>query len=180
MRDAGLIELRRHDPDVVGQRAGDLLDDLQPRRMNAVVVGAENSHPSKCLLVQVEAGACLWASSYPAIAAEANRPIPHVFFIQTRQGRANLAPPSIFICRSGDSCFGGSMATAGGLSSTCGAAVSIAGTGGATTDADPACGCRVRATASPLSKSAALSHSLARMRTIRSSSHRRAASISNA
>ena len=34
---------------------------------------------------------------------------PHVFFIQTRQGRANLAPPSIFICRSGDCCFGGSM-----------------------------------------------------------------------
>src|SRR2546430_10423906 len=47
---------------------------------------------------------------------------PHVFFIQTRQGRANLAPPSIFICRSGDSCFGGSMATGGGLSSTCGSA----------------------------------------------------------
>src|SRR6266545_7964558 len=122
MLDAVLIDLRRHDPHVVGQRAGDLFDDLQPRRMDAVVVGAENSHPSKCLLVQVEAGACLWPSSYPAIAAEANRPFPHGFFIQTRQGRANLAPPSIFICRSDDSCFGGSMGTGGGLSSTCGSA----------------------------------------------------------
>ena len=50
MRDAGLIELRRHDPDVVGQRAGDLLDDLQAGGMDAVVIGAENSHPSECLL----------------------------------------------------------------------------------------------------------------------------------
>src|ERR1044071_1663556 len=52
MRDAGRSKLRRHDPDVVGQRAGDLLDDLQSWRMNAIVVGAENSHPSKCLLVR--------------------------------------------------------------------------------------------------------------------------------
>src|SRR5882757_3380984 len=44
MRHARLIELRRHDPDVVGQRAGDLLDDLQARRMDAVVICAEDSH----------------------------------------------------------------------------------------------------------------------------------------
>ena len=75
MRDAGLIELRRHDPDVVGQRARDLLDDLQAGGMDAVVIGAENSHPSKCLLVRFEAGFRLRAPSYPAIAAEANRPI---------------------------------------------------------------------------------------------------------
>ena len=54
-------------------------DDLQARGMDAVVVGAENSHPSKCLLVQLEAGFRLWASSYPAIAAEANRPISSCF-----------------------------------------------------------------------------------------------------
>ena len=50
MRDAGLIEFRRHDPDVVGQSAGDFLDDLQAGGMNAVIIGAENPHPSRCLL----------------------------------------------------------------------------------------------------------------------------------
>ena len=52
MRDARLIQLRRHDPDVVGQRAGDLLHDLQAGCVDAVVIGAENSHPSKCLLFE--------------------------------------------------------------------------------------------------------------------------------
>ena len=47
MRDTGLIELRRHDPDVIGQRAGDLLDNLQAGSMDAVVIGAEDSHPFK-------------------------------------------------------------------------------------------------------------------------------------
>ena len=46
MRDAGLIELGRHHPDVVGQRSRDLLDNLQAGGMNAVVIGAENSHPA--------------------------------------------------------------------------------------------------------------------------------------
>ena len=87
MRDAGLIELRRHDPDVVGQRARDLFDDLQARGMDAVVIGAENSHPSKCLSVRVEAGFCLWASSYPAIAAEANRPVFPMFAASSRHAR---------------------------------------------------------------------------------------------
>src|SRR5439155_4284334 len=32
------------DPDVVGQGTRDLLDDLQARRVDAVVIGAENSH----------------------------------------------------------------------------------------------------------------------------------------
>src|SRR6187399_2983554 len=72
MRDAGLVLLRRDDPNVVGQPASDLLDDLEARRMDAVVVGAENSHPSKCLLVR-DRSFHLGASSYPAIATEANR-----------------------------------------------------------------------------------------------------------
>ena len=49
MRNAGLVELGRHDPDVVGECARDLLDDLQPGRMDAVIIGAENSHPAKAL-----------------------------------------------------------------------------------------------------------------------------------
>jgi hypothetical protein len=56
MRDAGLIEFRRHYPDVIGQCAGDLLDDLQAGSMDAVVIGA-----------------AVWAPSYPSDAAEANR-----------------------------------------------------------------------------------------------------------
>ena len=56
MRDAGLIELRRHDPDVVRQRARDLFDNLQAGGMDPVVIGAENSHPSKCLVLRMEAG----------------------------------------------------------------------------------------------------------------------------
>src|SRR2546429_1931628 len=47
MRDTGLIEFRRHDPDVIGQRADDLLDNLQAGSMDAVVVGAEDSHRFK-------------------------------------------------------------------------------------------------------------------------------------
>ena len=101
MRDAGLIELRRHDPDVVGQCARDLLDDLQAGGMDAVVIGAENSHPSKCLLVRSKRS-CLWRRLIRLSRPRQTRRFPHVFFIQTRQGRANLAPPSILICRSGD------------------------------------------------------------------------------
>jgi hypothetical protein len=50
MRNAGLVKLRRHDPDVIGQRTRYLFDHLQSRGMDAVVIGAENSHPPKCLL----------------------------------------------------------------------------------------------------------------------------------
>ena len=44
MRDAGLVELRRDHPDIVRQRAADLGADLEPLRMDAVVVGDENAH----------------------------------------------------------------------------------------------------------------------------------------
>jgi hypothetical protein len=44
MRDAGLIELGRHHPDVVRQSPRDLLDNFQAGGMDAVVIGAENSH----------------------------------------------------------------------------------------------------------------------------------------
>src|SRR6202521_45593 len=70
MRDAGLIEFRRHYPDVVGQRAGDLLDDFQAGSMDAVVIGAENAHPFKCLLRSIPPA--VRAPSYPSHAVEAN------------------------------------------------------------------------------------------------------------
>ena len=94
MRDAGLIEFRRHHPDVVGQRARDLLDDLQAGGVDAVVIGAENSHPSKCLLFDPRPVCCRRAPSYPAIAAEAN-PANHrvISSIRTCQGRTNFALP---------------------------------------------------------------------------------------
>ena len=44
MRGAGLFGFGRHHPDIVGQRAGDLLGDDQARRMDAVVIGDENAH----------------------------------------------------------------------------------------------------------------------------------------
>jgi hypothetical protein len=44
MRHAGLVELRRDNPDVIGQRARDLLQDLEAGGVDAVVVGAENAH----------------------------------------------------------------------------------------------------------------------------------------
>ncbi len=44
MRDAGLIVLGRYHPHVVGQLLCDLLEDLKARRVDAVVVGTENSH----------------------------------------------------------------------------------------------------------------------------------------
>src|ERR1700716_3552887 len=70
MRDAGLIELRRHHPDIVGQCAGDFLDDLQAGGMDAVVIGAENSHPFKCPFRSIPG----WfnAPFYPCRAVEAN------------------------------------------------------------------------------------------------------------
>ena len=44
MRHAGLIGFRRHDPDVVGQRARDFFASLEARRVDAVVIGDENTH----------------------------------------------------------------------------------------------------------------------------------------
>jgi hypothetical protein len=37
--DTGLIVFRRDHPDVVGQRFGDLLTDVEAFRVNAVIVG---------------------------------------------------------------------------------------------------------------------------------------------
>ena len=46
MRDARLVEFRRHHPDVVGERARDLARSTSsPRRVNAVVIGDEDAHP---------------------------------------------------------------------------------------------------------------------------------------
>ena len=69
MRDAGLIEFRRHHPDVVGQRAGDLLDDLQAGSVDAVVVGAENSHPFKRPFQPIQCRQCAVLSSLAAVEA---------------------------------------------------------------------------------------------------------------
>src|SRR3954452_5114514 len=44
MRHAGLIVLRRHHPDVLGNLARDLLADFQALRVDAVVVGDQNAH----------------------------------------------------------------------------------------------------------------------------------------
>ena len=44
VRDAGLVELRRHHPDVVGQRLADLGADVEPVGMDAVVVGDQDAH----------------------------------------------------------------------------------------------------------------------------------------
>jgi hypothetical protein len=44
VRDAGLVELRRDHPDVVGQRTADLDADVEPLRMDAVIVGDEDTH----------------------------------------------------------------------------------------------------------------------------------------
>ncbi len=44
MRHAGLIELRRDHPDIVGQRTRDLRADLETLGMDAVVVGDEDAH----------------------------------------------------------------------------------------------------------------------------------------
>src|SRR3954451_4375757 len=70
MRNTGLVELRRDHPDVVGQFARDLLDDLQPRRVNAVVIGTENPHSAHVL--SVDSGLARRAPSYLPETAEAN------------------------------------------------------------------------------------------------------------
>src|ERR1700756_368225 len=70
MRHAGLIELRRHHPDIVGQCTRDLLDDLQAGGMDAVIVGAKNSHPAQ-VPFSIDS-VVVNAPSYPAHAVEAN------------------------------------------------------------------------------------------------------------
>ena len=46
MRDAGLIVLRRHHPDLVRQLARDLRADIETFGMNAVVIGDQDAHSS--------------------------------------------------------------------------------------------------------------------------------------
>src|SRR3954453_286477 len=52
MRNSGLIEFGRHHPDIVGQRPRNLLEDFEPGGVDAVVIGAENSHPLRCLSIE--------------------------------------------------------------------------------------------------------------------------------
>jgi hypothetical protein len=47
VRDAGALEIRRHNPDLAigtGEFGGDLLGQHQARRGDAVVIGNQNSH----------------------------------------------------------------------------------------------------------------------------------------
>src|SRR5580704_7604648 len=44
MRHARLIRLRRDDDDIIAERAGDLLERHETRRVDAIVIGDENSH----------------------------------------------------------------------------------------------------------------------------------------
>src|SRR6202035_4842511 len=70
MRDAGLIEFRRHHPDIVGQGARGLRDDLQAGGVDAVVIGAENSHPVAWPFARFHW--CRRARLYPSRPVEAN------------------------------------------------------------------------------------------------------------
>src|ERR1700743_3602757 len=72
MRDAGLIEFRRHDPDVVGQRSRNFLDNLQAGGMNAVVVGAENSHRLNALFARFRDGRRAVLSGYRQLGKPGN------------------------------------------------------------------------------------------------------------
>ncbi len=53
MRDAGLIVLRRDNPDIVGQRARDFGADIEAFGMDAVVVGDQNAHVGLLLIFQL-------------------------------------------------------------------------------------------------------------------------------
>src|SRR5438046_10371752 len=44
MRNSGLIDFRRHDPHFAGKRASDLLAGDEPRRVDAIIIGDENTH----------------------------------------------------------------------------------------------------------------------------------------
>jgi hypothetical protein len=43
VRDAALIVLRRDDPNLVGEVAGDLFEDFETRRFNTIVISYENT-----------------------------------------------------------------------------------------------------------------------------------------
>ena len=51
MRDAGLIVFRRDHPDLVGQGARDLLAYLEAFGIDAVVVGDENAHHARSMVL---------------------------------------------------------------------------------------------------------------------------------
>jgi hypothetical protein len=143
--------------------------------MDAVVIGAKNAHPSKCLLVQSE------ISPLPAVLSGYRRPGKPAkyrhFFIRTRQGRMNLAKPKNCISNFRGADFSDSIASgfcgaaSTGFETCSGGAASgtgVSGTmGGATgiAEAFVSGGCgremsvhRFRATSSPLSKSATSIH----------------------
>ena len=44
MRGAGLIGLRRHDPHILADLAGDVLEHVEARRLDAVVIGDQDAH----------------------------------------------------------------------------------------------------------------------------------------
>ena len=43
MAGSRLLRLRRHDPDIVGQGAGDLLQHFQPWRMDSIIIRQQDS-----------------------------------------------------------------------------------------------------------------------------------------
>src|SRR4051794_8615653 len=71
MRDPGLIEFRRHNPEVVRQRTRDLFDDFQTRRVDAVVIGTENPHSAHTTFLRFQTSFVV-GTYYRLIAAVAN------------------------------------------------------------------------------------------------------------
>jgi hypothetical protein len=71
MRHAGLIKLGRYDPDVAGQRASNFLDDLQPWRVDAVIIGAK--YPQSAKSLSALESRLVKAPSYPLPREQANR-----------------------------------------------------------------------------------------------------------
>jgi hypothetical protein len=53
VRDAALVVLRRDNPNLVGELAGDLFENFETRRFDAVVIGYENT-------IQQSAAPLLW------------------------------------------------------------------------------------------------------------------------
>src|SRR5258708_34258652 len=76
MRAAGLNELRRHHPNIVRQRAGDLLDDLHAVAEDARAISAENHSPYKCPVEQAPG-----RSDARATPTQAAKPIPGTSWI---------------------------------------------------------------------------------------------------
>ena len=51
MRHSGLVNFWRHDPQVIGKRSRDFLAGSKSRRVNAVVIGDENTHYIRSIFV---------------------------------------------------------------------------------------------------------------------------------